>query len=91
MTSLKKLRKQQRTVTPVSQTLKLIEYFTKLKDQELLVVKNQAIYIYKVLLTLGDNPTAFVKNLYMYAVATGLISHGDKLLIVDIETDEILN
>jgi len=91
MTSLKKLRKQQRTVTPVSQTLKLIEYFTKLKDQELLVIKNQAVYIYKVLLTLGDNPTAFIKNLYMYAVATGLISHGDKLRIVDIETDEILN
>ncbi|WP_313265093.1 hypothetical protein [Sphingobacterium sp.] len=84
---LKKLKAKKK---PVSNALKLVLFFNKLEKQELITFKNNAVYIYRVLLTLGEKPQLFEQNLYSYAVSTGFIKRGDTLKIVDIETDEII-
>jgi len=84
---LKKLKAKKK---PVSNALKLVLFFNKLEKQELITFKNNAVYIYRVLLTLGEKPQLFEQNLYSYAVSTGFIKRGDPLKIVDIETDEII-
>ena len=89
MSSLKKLKSKQKE-KPVSNALKLVLFFNKLEKQNLIEFKNNAVYIYRVLLTLGDKPQLFEQNLYSYAVSTGFIKRGDQLKIIDIETDAVI-
>ncbi|WON93900.1 hypothetical protein [Sphingobacterium sp. UGAL515B_05] len=89
MSSLKKLKAKQKK-KPVSNALKLVLFFNKLEKQNLIEFKNNAVYIYRVLLTLGDKPQLFEQNLYSYAVSTGFIKRGDQLKIIDIETDAVI-
>lgn len=92
MSLLKKLKsKEKKHTKSVQGVLRLVNYFNKLKEQQVLKVENGAIYIYRVLLTLGQSPAQFEKNLRAYAVYTGIIKPDDPLRIIDIETDEILN
>jgi hypothetical protein len=90
MSILKKLKKKSKP-TRVTKATKFLAYFEKLKSQELIKVENKAIYIYRVLLTLGESPESFIKNLYTYALATSIIDPGQALRIIDMETNEIIN
>ncbi|KKO90569.1 hypothetical protein AAW12_15945 [Sphingobacterium sp. Ag1] len=89
MSLLKKLKTKQKK-KPVSNALKLVTFFQKLEEQGLIVFKNNAVYIYRVLLTLGEKPQLFEQNLYSYAVTTRRIVRGFPLKIIDIETDAVI-
>lgn len=90
MSILKKLKSKPGKKKPVSSALRLIAYFDNLKDQGLIKIDKNAIYIYRVLLSLGQSPSQFEKNLELYAMTKGLIRQLGDLRIIDIETDEII-
>jgi hypothetical protein len=89
MSLLKKLKTKPKKKS-VSNALKLVAFFEKLEAQELIVFKNNAVYIYRALLTLGERPLLFEQNLYTYAVSTRRIVRGFPLKIIDIETNAII-
>lgn len=89
MSLLKKLKPKQKK-KPVSDALKLVLFFENLEKQQLIEFKNNAVYIYRVLLTLGEKPQLFEQNLYSYAVTTRRIVRGYPLKIIDIETDAVI-
>lgn len=72
-------KKPKQTIGSITEKFVLID---KLKEQKLLETTAKGVfYTYQEVLAVNKDPRNFLKNLYVYARSTGLLSIGEELQI----------